>query len=336
MRSRSGHRTRYRPRWSGPDRSSRSGPRRRWHRSQHRAPARRSPRPATSPPRHPGPSRRHRPSPVRRTRDGGLRAAPPPSVRTSSRPRGCRNDARALAWFRAVQDLQCWPRRRPRRAAPRASAVGSPATSKAFDRAGRAGSVAIREVPVPSRFPLGAVPPPPRAAITTRKTDDRASGSGPLSPGGPRPVPVQRGGGVTAPQTQPSRFGWLVSNFAERVPGVAHAIVVSADGLLLTSSDRLPRDRADQLAAVASGLVSLTQGAARCFDAGGVVQTVVEMDRGIVLLMSISDGSCLAVLASPSCDIGLIGYEMTLLVDRVGQLLTPELRAELQGSFGGH
>ena len=91
---------------------------------------------------------------------------------------------------------------------------------------------------------------------------------------------------MTTPQAQPSRFGWLVTNFAERVPGVAHAIVVSADGLLLTSSDRLPRDRADQLAAVASGLVSLTQGAARCFDAGGVVQTVVEMDRGIVLLMS--------------------------------------------------
>ena len=68
---------------------------------------------------------------------------------------------------------------------------------------------------------------------------------------------------MTAPQTQPSRFGWLVTNFAERVPGVAHAIVVSADGLLLTSSDRLPRDRADQLAAVSSGLISLTQGAAR-------------------------------------------------------------------------
>jgi uncharacterized protein len=144
----------------------------------------------------------------------------------------------------------------------------------------------------------------------------------------------RRGAVMTTPQSPPSRFGWLVTNFAERVPGVAHAIVVSADGLLLTSSDRLPRDRADQLAAVASGLISLTQGAARCFDAGGVVQTVVEMDRGIVLLMSISDGSCLSVLASPSCDIGLIGYEMTLLVDRVGQLLTPELRAELQGSFG--
>ncbi len=123
-----------------------------------------------------------------------------------------------------------------------------------------------------------------------------------------------------------------MTNFAERVPGVAHAVVVSADGLLLTASSRLPRDRADQLAAVASGLVSLTQGAARCFEAGEVVQTVVEMDRGIVLLMSIGDGSCLATLAAPNCDIGLVGYEMTLLVERVGQLLTPELRAELQGS----
>ena len=138
---------------------------------------------------------------------------------------------------------------------------------------------------------------------------------------------------MTAPQTQPSRFGWLVTNFAERVPGVAHAIVVSADGLLLTSSDRLPRDRADQLAAVTSGLVSLTQGAARCFDAGAVNQTIVEMEKGFLFVMSVSDGSCLAVLASPSCDIGLVGYEMALLVARTGDVLTPALRAELQAAL---
>lgn len=131
---------------------------------------------------------------------------------------------------------------------------------------------------------------------------------------------------------QPSQFGWLVDSFVQQVPGVAHAVVVSADGLLLVPSSGLPRDRADQLAAVTSGLVSLTQGAARCFEAGGVVQTVVEMERGIVLTMAISDGSSLAVLASPSCDIGLIGYEMTLLVDRAGKLLTPELRAQLQNA----
>jgi uncharacterized protein len=139
---------------------------------------------------------------------------------------------------------------------------------------------------------------------------------------------------VTAQETQstsdPGRFGWLLTNFVDNVPGVSHAVVVSSDGLLLTSSTGLPRDRADQLAAVASGMSSLTRGAARVFGAGEVLQTVVEMQLGCMLLMAIADGSCLAVLATPGCDMGLVAYEMTLLVDRAGQLLTPELRTQLR------
>ena len=124
-------------------------------------------------------------------------------------------------------------------------------------------------------------------------------------------------------------LNWLITNFTQGVPGVSHTVVVSADGLLLAVSDGFPRDRADQLAAVASGLASLTQGAARIFQGGAVNQTVVEMDRGYLFVMTISDGSCLAVLAAPECDIGLVGYEMALLVERTGAVLTPALRAEL-------
>ncbi len=80
---------------------------------------------------------------------------------------------------------------------------------------------------------------------------------------------------------------------------------------------------------MASGLTSLTAGASRIFEGGAVNQTVVEMDRGFLFLMSVSDGSSLAVLAHPECDIGLVGYEMALLVDRAGSVLTPDLRAEL-------
>ena len=133
-------------------------------------------------------------------------------------------------------------------------------------------------------------------------------------------------------QTISRRFGWLITDFTERVSGVAHAIVVSADGMVLTASATLPRDRADQLAAVSSGLLSLTQGSAKCFEAGEVIQTIVEMDRGTLLQMGISDGSCLTVLAAPQCDMGLIAYEMTMLVERVGQMLTPEIRNQLQQS----
>jgi predicted regulator of Ras-like GTPase activity (Roadblock/LC7/MglB family) len=131
---------------------------------------------------------------------------------------------------------------------------------------------------------------------------------------------------------QVHQFGWLVTNFTESVPGVAHAVVVSVDGLLLTASNRLTRDRAQQLAAIAAGIVSLTQGGSSCFGAGDVRRTVVEMEYGIMLIMSISDGSCLAVLAAPNCDVGQVAYEMTALVAHAGQLLTPEFRAELRGS----
>lgn len=137
---------------------------------------------------------------------------------------------------------------------------------------------------------------------------------------------------MTTQKNISERFGWLVTDFAERVPGVAHAIVVSADGLLLTASAKLPKDRADQLSAVASGLLSLTQGAARCFEAGEITETVVEMQRGTLLQMAISDGSCLTVLAAPQCDMGVVAYEMAMLVERVGQMLTPEVRSQLQGS----
>jgi uncharacterized protein len=44
--------------------------------------------------------------------------------------------------------------------------------------------------------------------------------------------------------------------------------------------------------------------------------------------MSISDGSILAVLAAPECDADQVSYEMTLLVEAVGDVLTPAARAQ--------
>ncbi|MBT2232746.1 roadblock/LC7 domain-containing protein [Nonomuraea sp. NEAU-A123] len=127
-------------------------------------------------------------------------------------------------------------------------------------------------------------------------------------------------------------MNWLVSGFVEQVPGVAHAVVVSADGLPVAFSRGFPQDRADQLAAIAAGLISLTQGAARVFEGGDVTQTLIEMRRGLLLAMAISDGSCLAVLAAPDCDMGLVAYQMTILVERAGQVLTPAVRAELSAA----
>ena len=134
-------------------------------------------------------------------------------------------------------------------------------------------------------------------------------------------------GTLVSPLARPVQdLGWLVTNFVERVPSVAHAIVVSSDGLPMVCSQGFPADRVDQLAAVTSGLASLTQGASRVFGGGFVRQTVVEMEAGLLIVMAISDGSSLAVLAASDCDMGLVAYEMALLVERVGDVLTPETR----------
>jgi uncharacterized protein len=121
-------------------------------------------------------------------------------------------------------------------------------------------------------------------------------------------------------------LNWLVTNFAEQVPSVAHAIVVSSDGLAVAYSHGFPPDRADQLAAVTAGLASLTEGACRMFEAGVVTRTVVDMEQGLLVVMAVADGSSLAVLVADDCDMGLVAYEMSLLVERVGGVLTPEVR----------
>ena len=121
-------------------------------------------------------------------------------------------------------------------------------------------------------------------------------------------------------------LGWLLDRFVDRTPGAAHSVVVSADGLLLAGSRGLPRDRGEQLAAVVSGLASLTVCASMILGAGQVQQTLVEMADGFLLVMAVRDGAHLAVLAAGECDLGQVGYEMALLVERVGAALTPAAR----------
>ena len=144
---------------------------------------------------------------------------------------------------------------------------------------------------------------------------------------------MTNGARVTSLSEAAEGINWLINDFVDKTPGVAHAAVVSADGLLLACSDGLPRDRADQLAAVACGLYSLTEGSARIFEGGAVTQTVVEMTRGFLYIMAVNDGSVMAAMASTDSDMGLIGYEMALLVDRTGEVLTPALREELHKSL---
>lgn len=138
---------------------------------------------------------------------------------------------------------------------------------------------------------------------------------------------------TSAMSAEARNTNWLIEDFVDRIEGVVDAVCVSSDGLLMAMSDGIGRAGGDQLAAVASGLTSLTQGAARCFGGGNVEQVIVELAGGYMLFMSIGDGSALAVLATKDSDVGVVGYEMQMLCVRMGTVLTPALITELQMSL---
>ena len=116
-------------------------------------------------------------------------------------------------------------------------------------------------------------------------------------------------------------LSWLITDFKVRVADVAHAIVVSADGIPLALSDTIRPDNVSKLCAITSGLVGLADGAARMFDGGMVTQSLVSMDQGFMLIRAIGGGSHLAVLANPDCDMEVLVYEMGMLAEAAGHAL---------------
>jgi predicted regulator of Ras-like GTPase activity (Roadblock/LC7/MglB family) len=128
----------------------------------------------------------------------------------------------------------------------------------------------------------------------------------------------------------PHTFNWLLANFVRGTDGVRDAVAVSSDGLLIAMSEGLDRTSADRLAALVSGLSSLAKSAARNYDFEALKLIMIEMKRGFLLVSAIEGGSCVGVIADSQCDIGLVGYEIAVLADRAGALLTPALITELR------
>ena len=125
------------------------------------------------------------------------------------------------------------------------------------------------------------------------------------------------------PALHPQDLDRLITDFTERVPKVLHALVVSSDGVPVAVSDRIEPDRLERLSAITSGLISLACGAGQMFDGGAVIQALVAMERGTLVIMAIDDGSSLAVLTTAAADLDLVAYEMTMLVEQAGSILTP-------------
>ncbi len=130
-------------------------------------------------------------------------------------------------------------------------------------------------------------------------------------------------------------LAWLLDDLATRVPDFQRAVILSRDGLLLAASRDLTREDAEHLSAVAAALQSLATGTGERFRAGGVRQTVIELEHGLLFVIAAGEGSCLAALCAVDADAGLVAYEMAMLVKRARPHLVASPRFPSGREFAG-
>ena len=127
---------------------------------------------------------------------------------------------------------------------------------------------------------------------------------------------------MTQTKSSGEQLGWLLDNLVSQVANVRQALVLSRDGLVVAKSQNMSREQGEHLSALAAGVQSLARGAGKQVGGGEVRQTIIEMDSAFMFVMAAGQGTCLAVLASADANLGVMAYEMAMLVRRMGIYLT--------------
>jgi predicted regulator of Ras-like GTPase activity (Roadblock/LC7/MglB family) len=122
------------------------------------------------------------------------------------------------------------------------------------------------------------------------------------------------------------QLSWLLDNLVNQVADVQQALILSRDGLVVAASQSLNREDSEHLSALAAGVQSLARGTGQRFHGGEVRQTIIEMESAFLFVIAAGKGTCLAVLTSAEPNVGLIAYEMAMLVRRMGKYLASEPR----------
>src|SRR5258707_5473277 len=132
--------------------------------------------------------------------------------------------------------------------------------------------------------------------------------------------------GVMSQTDTAGQLSWLLDNLVNQVQDVQQSLILSRDGLVVAASQGLTREDGEHLSALAAGVQSLARGTGRHFHGGKVRQTIIEMEFAFLFVIPAGKGTCLAVLTSAEPNVGLIAYEMAMLVRRMGKYLAAEPR----------
>ncbi|WP_240138642.1 roadblock/LC7 domain-containing protein [Streptomyces sp. MUM 178J] len=122
-------------------------------------------------------------------------------------------------------------------------------------------------------------------------------------------------------------LGWLLDDLLARTDHVRQAVLLTADGIAICSSEGMATKDVEHLSAVCAGFHSLAKETGARFKAGDVRQTMVMLDDAFLFVTPAGDGSRLAVLSGVETDVGQLAHEMALLVRRVGRHMAVSARA---------
>jgi predicted regulator of Ras-like GTPase activity (Roadblock/LC7/MglB family) len=103
---------------------------------------------------------------------------------------------------------------------------------------------------------------------------------------------------------QDHEAGEMLRRSLADVPGIRGLLLLSGDGIARAAygSDR---DDAQRIAAASSAMASLSVELARTLGSGGILHTVISMDRCTVVVASAGEGSTLFVTLDQGANIGL-------------------------------
>lgn len=103
-----------------------------------------------------------------------------------------------------------------------------------------------------------------------------------------------------------SKLRSLLGRF-RTIDSIELAAVVATDGLLIESTARDGVD-VDAIGAVASNGLAMAEALGREIDKGGAIQTLLEYERGLVIIEPISNDAMLLLLANTRDDLGYVRF----------------------------
>jgi predicted regulator of Ras-like GTPase activity (Roadblock/LC7/MglB family) len=125
---------------------------------------------------------------------------------------------------------------------------------------------------------------------------------------------------------------WLLNDLLTRIPYAGHALLLSADGIPVATSDSLSDPDAVHLAASCAGMLSLAASVSERHGHEEVRQIVVELQGGYLQMCPAGAGAYLMIFTSAEADPGATAYEMAALVaGAAGHLRVPSRSAPSTG-----